>query len=162
MKTFPPLLLLLASSYLASVTSEDPTCYDACLAAGRNSGFCGSNFGSSSTDTTTCCSASGESSSFVETLTSTKRSLAVNGCPDHAYYAVNPNLAKPNPETFTLPLYPKLVSISDAKSLAAVGGGIGIAVNGVNIYSCYGGVDYGTCTDWASSAVNLEGDTFDM
>ena len=37
---------------------------------------------------------------------------------------------------------------------------IGIALDGTSVLSCYGGATYGRCTDYATSATAVEGDTF--
>jgi len=153
-------LLLLTLGQLVTVTSGYQTCYDACISGGKSSTICGNKWDPDTADE--CCDVSGADATYLETLTSTMRSIATNGCPDHEYYLVNPNVAAPTEETHTVPAYPQLVSLASAKSLSAVGGTIGVATNGVSLYSCYGGASYGECTDWASSAVYLEGSTFDM
>jgi len=53
-----------------------------------------------------CCSVSGASATNLETLTSTKRSFATNGCPGLEYCLVDPNVAAPAEETYTVPAYP--------------------------------------------------------
>merc|ERR1712139_475878 len=52
-------------------------------------------------------------------------------------------------------------ALSNAKDLSEQPSVIGLARNGIAILSCYGGNKYGQCKDWATSAVNAEGDTFD-
>lgn len=137
------------------------TCSSACLEAGKPSNFCTSRYPEGGDGDADCCAADGADSAYEETIVGNMRSISVNGCPDHPYFLVNPNVAHPLEEEHLVPAYPELVAISDAKSLSAVGGTIGTAINGVSLYSCYGGADYGECLDWDSSAINLEGDTFD-
>jgi hypothetical protein len=68
---------------------------------------------------------------------------------------------------FNIPATPKFIaadyasSLSSATELKEVGGLVGVTINGIEIRSCYGGTKYGICTDYDTSATNVEGDTFD-
>jgi hypothetical protein len=87
------------------------------------------------------------------------RLVTTNGCPTHAWDAVNPNDAEhqeyfDSEGTFTLPATPYLATWANKLDVECVGGPVGVARTGAVIFSPFPG----TC---GGDAVQLEGDTFD-
>ena len=80
------------------------------------------------------------------------------------WVTVNPNSPHSQNVAVSVPAKPQSYdgAFGSALDLSAVGGTVGLTRNGAAVYSCYGGVKYGTCSDWASSAVQFEGATFDL
>ena len=77
---------------------------------------------------------------------------------------MNPNSPHSQNVAVSVPAKPQTYDgvFGSAIDLSAVGGNVGLTRNGGAVFSCYGGSRYGTCSDWASSAVQLEGATFDL
>eukprot|EP00662_Eupelagonemidae_sp_cell21_P044374 gene44374-37402_t len=101
------------------------------------------------------------------TLGSAARSVVTNHCPNHPEQSYNPNYAVKQSTTYTLPLRPELVTSADyAAGLGSVGGSVGVAFDGAQIYSAYGGPDYShlAVSDtnmYTDSAPYAEGYSFD-
>ena len=117
------------------------------------------------------CSTTGGSASYSETISGETRQIRTGGCPNTNpltnCLGDNPNAAAEQDWVFDVPATPAFVastyeaSLAGALSLSALGGLVGMTVNGVEVRSCYGGSKYGPCTDWESSAVLFERDTFE-
>ena len=108
------------------------------------------------------CAADGSDYEYSEALTTYTRTVVTNHCPNHAYTVLNPNYPKSEDTTYVLPRYPQYVSDSTYwADNSERGGSIGVLFNGAMLFSAYGGQSYGQVTDWESSAVYAEGDTFD-
>ena len=78
---------------------------------------------------------------------------------------MNPNSPHSQNVAVSVPAVPQSYdgAFGSALDLAAVGGTVGLTRNGAAVFSCYGGTKYGVdCSDWASSAVQFEGMTFDL
>ena len=84
------------------------------------------------------CASDGADYSYSESITSTTRTIAVSGCPNHPTKNLNPNYAVKSDQTFTIPVSPQY-SASQETSLSAVGGAVGIARDGTHIYSAFAG-----------------------
>lgn len=116
------------------------------------------------------CKLDGSSSTYVESFEGGQRVIRANGCPNNnpVHECVGENPAQINTQGWTMkiPSTPKLnrgtyaEALANAISLSTVGGMIGITLDGTSVLSCYGGTKYGACTDYASSANAVEGDTF--
>ena len=106
----------------------------------------------------TYCNTDGTSYSYSESVTTATRSITTNHCPNHPNYDVNPNLAVDEAVTYQVPAAP-MYNTNQQTDLSAKGGATGIARSGGMIYSAFAGSV--ALTDYASSAVALEGDTFD-
>jgi hypothetical protein len=117
------------------------------------------------------CSTTGQSSTYAETINGDTREIRAMGCPNSNpltnCLGDNPSMAAEQDWEFDIPATPRFkastysASLSSATSLGAVGGLIGMTLNGVEVRSCYGGTAYGECSDWSSSAVLFESDTFE-
>jgi hypothetical protein len=113
------------------------------------------------------CATDGSSYSYVETVSSTTRTIVTNVCPNHPYYVLNPNTPYGTSQTFLVPLKPViansyLTASTGQTNLAAQGGGVGILFSGAYVFSAYGGPQYGTLSSWSNSAPYAEGYTFDQ
>ena len=116
------------------------------------------------------CNLDGSSSTYAESLEGGQRVIRAAGCPNNnpVHECVGDNPAQINTQgwTMSIPSTPQLnrgsyaEALANAVSLSAVGGMIGITLDGSSVLSCYGGATYGPCTDYASSANVAEGDTF--
>ena len=116
------------------------------------------------------CSLDGSSSTYAESFEGGQRVIRAAGCPNNnpVNECVGDNPAQINTQgwTMSIPSTPQLNrgtyadALANAVSLSAVGGMIGILLDGTSVLSCYGGARYGPCTDYASSANAVEGDTF--
>ena len=116
------------------------------------------------------CALDGSSSTYTETVSGSTRRIVASGCPNNNPVVVcvgnNPNPAQDSGWDLSMPATPRLNSASYSASLAAAvdlsqtGGFVGITLNGVSVLSCYGGTQYGRCVDFATSASDVEGDTF--
>lgn len=117
------------------------------------------------------CALDGTSSVYTESVAGDVRTIKASGCPNNNPVNVcvgdNPNPANNQDATMTIPATPRFhagdyqASLAAAAPLKEVGGMIGITLNGVSVLSCYGGATYGVCTDYATSATKVEGDTFE-
>ena len=72
-------------------------------------------------------------------------------------WQINPNPPTYNAKTDNIPSYPRLFASNAFTALQSVGGAVGLALNGVSIYNCYGGPSYGPCTNYTNSAIWGEG-----
>ena len=86
------------------------------------------------------------------------RTIATTHCPNRATANLNPGKAIVGDESYGVPAVPML-GTSDL-SLAAVGGIVGVALDGAMIYSAYAGSV--ALEGYTTSANYLEGDTFDQ
>jgi len=87
------------------------------------------------------------------------RKITTTGCPNTPTASLNPNnAAVQTVNNKAVPAKPMIAS--STTSLQSAGGTVGLAYDGAAFYSCYGGSQYGTCSAWASDAVQFEGNTF--
>lgn len=109
------------------------------------------------------CDFSGSDYLYEETISADgmTRTIKTNNCPNHPYKNINPNYPVKLEQTYTLPAKP-MYDTAAAANLAAQGGVTGLLFSGAQLFSPYGGQNYGTVTGYANSATAAEGDTFDL
>eukprot|EP00462_Mataza_sp_D1_P011412 CAMPEP_0175165612 /NCGR_PEP_ID=MMETSP0087-20121206/27193_1 /TAXON_ID=136419 /ORGANISM="Unknown Unknown, Strain D1" /LENGTH=320 /DNA_ID=CAMNT_0016455029 /DNA_START=70 /DNA_END=1032 /DNA_ORIENTATION=+ len=109
------------------------------------------------------CANTGADYTYTETVDGTTRTIVWSGCPNHFYgTGMNPNSPVKGSTTYKIPKSPMLQPAGTTVDLSAQGGAIGLTFAGEQIYSPYGGAKYGATTNYATTAVKNEGDTFDM
>lgn len=117
----------------------------------------------------TRCAQDGSDYSYSELVSGSTRTISFNGCPNHPSYNLNPNYAVKSSLSYTVPSTPQFVGSSSSSSaasaslsLAAQGGAVGVFFNGAQLYSPYGGQQYGSVTGFSNAATFAEGNTFDQ
>jgi len=115
------------------------------------------------------CAQDGSDYSYAESVSGSTRTITTNHCPNHPNWNLNPNVAVKESTTYTMPASPTYVgSATDASTssaeinLASKGGAVGVFFSAAQLFSPYGGPNYGAATSWDSSATYAEGNTFDQ
>ena len=116
------------------------------------------------------CDTSGGSSEYTESFLNTqnninnwKRRITVSSCPNHNNVKTSSSEshdAQRVSDTLDVPANPTLQATSTRMDLTSTGMTIGLTLNGVAIRSCFSSI-HGECTDFSTSAANLEGATID-
>ena len=146
-------MLVLLAAFIAQKDGGDSGAKD----DGGDGGGGGDDGGDDGGDATECA-ADGSDYSWSDTVSGATRTIATTHCPNRATANLNPGKAIVGDESYGVPAVPML-GTSDL-SLAAVGGIVGVALDGAMIYSAYAGSV--ALEGYTTSANYLEGDTFDQ
>jgi len=117
----------------------------------------------------TDCATDGSDYSYTEAVSGSTRTVVTNHCPNHPFYDLNPNTAVLSSKTYEIPAIPTFVGAATDSStssahidLSAKGSLVGLFFNAAQLFTPYGGPNYGTVTGWTTSATYAEGNSFDQ
>eukprot|EP00192_Tetraselmis_astigmatica_P011601 CAMPEP_0117655996 /NCGR_PEP_ID=MMETSP0804-20121206/4570_1 /TAXON_ID=1074897 /ORGANISM="Tetraselmis astigmatica, Strain CCMP880" /LENGTH=363 /DNA_ID=CAMNT_0005462371 /DNA_START=42 /DNA_END=1130 /DNA_ORIENTATION=+ len=126
-----------------------------CPVGGGNNQSGGDNGGAGAAS----CATDGSDYAYSEAIVGQSRVITTSYCPNAPFKNINPNYPVKDDTTYTVPAYPKLHTSST--DLTAQGGSAGVLFNAAQLFSPYGGPNYGAADSYAKSAAYAEGHTFD-